>query len=54
MQKASDLAESTSLIDIDAAFLPVAQMRQITQVTLIQESEIQGRMERRIPQSGGP
>lgn len=45
MQQASDLAERTSLIDIDETFLPVAQMRQITQVTLIQESEIEGRME---------
>jgi 3-hydroxymyristoyl/3-hydroxydecanoyl-(acyl carrier protein) dehydratase len=42
MPHASTLPPTTSLIDIDTTFLPVAQMRQITRVTALDGIGIEG------------
>ena len=39
------LADATSLIDLDATFLPVANMRQITRVTALDGPGIEGEVE---------
>ena len=38
-------AETANLIDLDATFLPVAQMRQITRVTAVEGATIEAEME---------
>ena len=45
MPDASTLSEPSSLIDIGATFLPVGQMRQITRVTAIEGTAIEGEMD---------
>lgn len=45
MTDASTLQTTTSLIDLDTTFLPVAQMRQITRVTALQGGGIEGEVE---------
>jgi 3-hydroxymyristoyl/3-hydroxydecanoyl-(acyl carrier protein) dehydratase len=45
MPHASTAASPPSLIDLDATFLPVAQMRQITRVTAIEGVGIEGEVE---------
>jgi 3-hydroxymyristoyl/3-hydroxydecanoyl-(acyl carrier protein) dehydratase len=45
MSHAPTLPSPTSLIDLDATFLPVAQMRQITRVTAIEGGGIEGEVE---------
>ena len=45
MSHAPTLSSATSLIDLDATFLPVAQMRQITRVTAIEAGGIEGEVE---------
>jgi 3-hydroxymyristoyl/3-hydroxydecanoyl-(acyl carrier protein) dehydratase len=42
MTQVFDLAASPTLIDIEDSFLPVAQMRQITRVTVFEEDRIAG------------
>ena len=41
----STLPISTSLIDLDATFLPVAQMRQVSRVTALEERRIEGEVD---------
>ena len=45
MSHASTAPTPTSLIDLDATFLPVAQMRQITRVTALEGVRIEGEVE---------
>lgn len=45
MLSASTLPATTSLIDVDTTFLPVAQMRQITRVTALDGAGIEGEVE---------
>jgi len=45
MTHGSTLPASASLIDIDATFLPVAQMRQISRVTALEGGNIEGEIE---------
>lgn len=45
MPHASTLQSTTSLIDLDTTFLPVAQMRQITRVTALEGAGIEGEVE---------
>lgn len=42
MTHVSTLPATTSLIDVDTTFLPVAQMRQITRVTALDRAGIEG------------
>ncbi|MEO8090892.1 MAG: hypothetical protein ABI703_11390 [Gemmatimonadales bacterium] len=45
MIEALPAAQTTSMIDLDTTFLPVAQMRQISRVTRIQDATISGEMD---------
>ena len=45
MSHASTAPTPTSLIDLDTTFLPVAQMRQITRVTVLEGIGIEGEVE---------
>lgn len=45
MRQPSSSAETANLIDLDATFLPVAQMRQITRVTAVEGAIIEAEME---------
>lgn len=45
MSHASTLPSPPSLIDLEATFLPVAQMRQITRVTAIEGGAIEGEVD---------
>lgn len=45
MSPSATLPEATSLFDLDATFLPVAQMRQITRVTALEAGTIEAEVD---------